>query len=258
MAKRHSEGIICYGGVRPSFYGQTFTWDNSRPELDSSGVEDRSTFIEKGPMSGKIGWNGFTSDQYERDLFTLISGDSNSKPYSLLWGARPIPGDPAYFSTGQIHTGNRDFDRGKMAMFKADLVADSELYTGVTMYNPLFGAGLGVGTVLTPPQQLGAVPAGSRLVSNLHITNPPGVAGTTVIITATLQSAVLVGFGAPVDRVVINFTVSGTTVPDGKEVIVDGDSTPVTDTFWAWKFVISGVGPILFPVAVGGVNLKNT
>ena len=257
-AKRHSEAIVVYGGIRASFYAQQVSFDPERPAVDSSGVEDRSTYILKGPQSNKMGWTGATADDYERQIFGLIVDDSNSKPFSVLWGTRPVPGDPAHFAMGQARAGNRDNDRGKLATFKAELTGDSELYYGVTMYNALFSAGLGPGTVTTPPQLLGAVPANTRMVSHLHVPDPPGIAGTPpVVITATLQSAVGVGFTSPTDRAVVNFTVGGTTVADGKEVVVDGDSTPVTDTYWAWKFVITGTGALLYPVAVGGVMSKN-
>lgn len=257
-AKRHSEAIVVYGGIRASFYAQKVSLDPTRPAVDSSTVEDRADRFEKGPQSNKMGWTGFTSDDYERQIFALICADSNTKPFTVLWGTKPVPGDPAHFAMGQARAGTRDIDRGKMAAFNAELTGDSEIYYGVTMYNALFSAGLGPGTVTTPPQLLGAVPANTRMVSHLHVPDPPGVAGTPpVIITATLQSAVAIGFTSPTDRAVVNFTVGGTTVADGKEVVIDGDSTPVTDTYWAWKFVITGTGALLFPVAVGGVMPKN-
>jgi|GEM_PF-4606656 len=261
-AKRHSEAVLVYGGIRASFYGQKFSWDPTRPTVDSSGVEDRSTYTLKGPMSAKIGWEGATADDYERQIFALIVADSNPKPYSLLWGTKPVAGDPANFAVGKVYSGNRTMDRGKLATLKADLVADTEIYSGVVMYNSLFSGGIAAaGTVTSTPQQLGAVPAGSQLVSNFHVPDPPGVSGTTVVITATLQSAVTLGFTSPTDRMVINFTVGGTTVPDGKTVTIDGDATPVTDTYWAWKMVVTGaiVGglPFFYPVAVGGVQPKN-
>lgn len=261
-AKRHSEAVLIYGGIRASFYGQKFTWDPVRPTVDSSGVEDRATYTLKGPMSAKIGWEGATADDYERQLFQLIVTDSNPKPYSLLWGTKPVAGDPASFAVGKVYGGNRTMDRGKLASLKADLVADTEIYSGVVMYNSLFTGGIAAaGTVFSLPQQLGAIPAGFQLVSNFHVPDPPGVSGTLVVITATLQSAVAVGFASPVDHNVINFTVGGTTVANGQTVSLDGDALAITDTWWRWKMVNTGtiVGgqPFFYPVAVGGVQTKN-
>lgn len=255
-AKRHAEAVIFYGGVRPSFYGQNFTWPNDRAEIDSSGIEDKSTYILKGALSSKIGWNGSTASDYERDMFHLVVMDDNSKPYSVIFGSHPVEGDVAYFATGQVKSGSRPWEHNKLATFKADLFADTELCWGVMMHNTLYGAGLGVGTFFSPPQNLGAVPAGTKLVSNVHIPNPPGVTGTGVTVVATLQSAVAVGFSSPADHNVANFNLT-TSDGDGAQVVVDGDATPTTDGWWRWKYVVAGTaGPLVFPAAVGGVQIK--
>lgn len=261
MAKRHSEAVVLYGGVRPSFYAQKVSWEPTRPVVDSSTVEDRANRTEKGPQQGKMGWDGFATSEadYEREVLALQAADNNPKPFSVLWGASPVEGDPANFSIGKVYTAGRTFDRGKMAAFKADLNADGEVYTGVTMWNTLFGAGLGPGTFTSPPQQLGALAAGFRLVANFHLTDPPGFAGVPPVgATVTLQSATTLAFTSPVDRASFVYAINTTADLDGRQVVLDGDATPVTDTYWAWKIVITGLAALLWPAAVGGVWPKNT
>lgn len=97
----------------------------------------------------------------------------------------------------------------------------------------------GTGTII----QLGAVAANKRVYANLHVLS---ATGTTPSITVKVQSAALVGFGSPTDRL----SFAAKTAAGGEALRSDG--TAITDQFWRVSYTVSGTTPsFLFLVAFG-------
>lgn len=99
----------------------------------------------------------------------------------------------------------------------------------------------GTGTII----QLGAVAAGKRLYANLHVLS---ATGTTPSITVKVQSAALVGFGSPTDR--LSFAAKTTT--GGEALRTDG--TAITDQFWRVSYTVSGTTPSFLFLAAFGIE----
>lgn len=98
----------------------------------------------------------------------------------------------------------------------------------------------GTGSII----QLGAVAANKRVYANLHVLSVAGTATPTI--TAKIQSAALVGFGAPTDRL----SFAAKTAAGGEALRTDG--TAITDQFWRVSYTITGGTPsFLFLVAFG-------
>jgi hypothetical protein len=111
---------------------------------------------------------------------------------------------------------------------------------GVILHTPTVRTATGTGSVF----QLPAVAAGQFLVGTLHVMS---VAGTTPSITATVQSAALVGFGSPATRL----TFAAQTAIGGQVFRLAG---PITDTFYRISYTISGTTPSLLFMSAAGVS----
>jgi hypothetical protein len=90
--------------------------------------------------------------------------------------------------------------------------------------------------------QLGAVLTGQLAYAALHVLAP--VAGTTPTLNVKVQSAALVGFGSPVDRIIFaQASASGSQW--GAPAV-----GPITDQFWRVTYTVGGTGGPSFPFVV--------
>jgi hypothetical protein len=183
-------------------------------------------------------WNGGVEQRRRRDLQQRVRGRQHGDE----------PGRPglrrrrrvAY--TGQMIAGSYEPGAkiGDMLAFGISGDGDGPLVRGTLMKNATVTT-TGNGTVF----QLGAVPAGQKMYAALHVLQ--GVAGTSPTLDLKLQSAALVGFGSPTDRITFTQKTSsgalwGTPVAGS-----------ITDQFWRFTWTIGGTAGPSFPiVAIAG------
>lgn len=125
---------------------------------------------------------------------------------------------------------------GDMFAFSVQGGGDADLVRATMMQNSARTV-TGTGTIM----QLGAVSALQKLWAALHIVAVSG-AGTIV---AKVQSAALIGFGSPTDRITFS---SAAAVGSQWAAPVAG---AITDQFWRVTWTITGFTSVTFAVPVG-------
>jgi len=129
---------------------------------------------------------------------------------------------------------------GDLAGFTLNCESDTAEVSGlVAMPNTAYTSTVN-GTVLA----MTGPTAAQRLYAALHVTS---VSGTTPSMTATVQSAALVGFGSPTTRG--TFTAATATGSQWLTPVAGA----ITDGFWRVQFTISGTTPSFTACAVIGV-----
>lgn len=148
--------------------------------------------------------------------------------------------DPSIFTQGRIESINTPGGaHGEMATFGMTFVSDSQKIYG-QVAAPLSARSVTAnGTVLT----MTGPTATQRVWAGLHIT---AVSGTTPTLDAKIQSATLVGFGSPTDR--ITFTQANSA---GWQFLYT--SGAITDGFWRVVLTIAGTTPSFTVACVVGV-----
>lgn len=187
-------------------------------------------------FSHKGFWNG-GNNNVDDAIFNSVFNVQNSV-MSMDPMASGVEGDIAYTGQVNLSTYMPGAKIGDMLAFGVDGDGDgAPLVRGTLVKNATVGSS-GNGSVF----QLGAVPAGQKMYAALHVLQ--GVAGTTPTLDVKLQSAALVGFGSPTDRI----TFAQKTAPGAQW------GTPVagsiTDQFWRVVWTVGGSGGPSFPFVV--------
>lgn len=181
-------------------------------------------------------WNG-GANNVDDAIFNSVFNVQNSVMSIDPMGAG-VEGDVAY--SGQVNLSQYapGAKVGEMFAFKVDGDGDGQVLVRGTMMGARTVVASGNGSVF----QVGAVPAGQKMFAALHVLQ--GVAGTTPTLDVKLQSAALVGFGSPTDRI----TFAQKTAPGAQW------GTPVagsiTDQFWRVVWTVGGSGGPSFPFVV--------
>lgn len=128
---------------------------------------------------------------------------------------------------------------GDVAPWSGNWAGNWPLGRGAVLAAPTVRTATGTGTIIGPLPALGP---NDFLIGSLHVMS---VAGTTPSVSATVQSAALVGFGSPTTRLTFN----AATGIGGQVFRVQG---PITDTYWRLNYTITGTTPsLLFMSAIG-------
>lgn len=147
-----------------------------------------------------------------------------------------------YFSSAVKMKSQLLGQNGEVAPWMAEAKGTWPLVRGVPMHpSGVVRTATGTGSIV----QVGAVPAGSRMYANLHVLSIAGTA--TPSIAVKVQSASLVGFGSPTDRM----TFATRTVVGGESLRVAG---PITDAFWRVSYTITGTTPGFLFLATLGIE----
>ena len=84
--------------------------------------------------------------------------------------------------------------------------------------------------------KLGALGAGQEFVASYHVLDPPGVIGTNPTLDGRIESGTSNAFTVPTTRL----NLPQAAEPMSAFLRIDGDTTPVTDTWWRPKFTAVG------------------
>lgn len=248
--------IFAWGGRRLSMDTNMLTFSQKRAKVDKSVYEDRVDQIAAGTFAVDLNSKGFLDNDVRlRMLPLLVEAElaAGVQPFTLAPEPGGAAGTQALFNAAKCVSFSDTHPRAAMQAFEADFASDERVVDGYVMFNSVGGSGISAG-VNGAIVNLGAVPAGSELILNVHVLEPPGVTGTTPTLDGKLKSAAAIGFASPTDRV----TLTQMTAPGGWRYVIDGDTTPITDAYWRLVFTAPGGtgSPVFFVLAAAGVRVK--
>jgi hypothetical protein len=243
--KIHGREIWALNGRRISKDVSSFSHTVSRTSVNTSAWEDRADTFGKGPETGALQLTGASMPAELAFLQNL--GDTSARAaYSRFLEsditlATPAPtGSPALLVDGVLTGFDLSGERGALRSWVAALQHFGRLYYGAVLYSNVGMAALTASGVSPVKLNLGALGDGQVLAATFHVVNPPGIVGTTPSIIGKVRSDSLEAFGAPIDR--LTFT-TVTTTEAGFILTVDGDVTPISDTWWDLAWTIAGALP---------------
>lgn len=148
----------------------------------------------------------------------------------------------AFFSRGLAGGLKMPFKLGDMAALQGGFKTSSVegLVEGYVALPKTALTATGTGTIYND----GAVATGQKVYGALHVF---AASGTTPSLTAKVQSAPLVGFGSPTDR--LTFAAKTAAGSDFQSA-----AGPITDAFWRVSYTISGTTPSFTFAVVYGIQ----
>lgn len=236
--------------VRMFVNGADLTGNSNKVELAAMCEEKETTNFGSG------GWKELTAGIFSATLAAegqWAAGDLG-QPDDAIYAAyalgtpgpwsvsttTPAVGDLSWFMNALTSKYTFGGAVGDVAPWQAGVTSSGPLTRGQVLHPPgtartSSGSGTGV--------QVGAVPAGYAMYSNLHVI---GISGTsTPTITVKIQSDDNSGFSSATDR----YTFAAATAIGGQSAKI---AAPITDDWWRVAFTISGSTPsMLFYCSLG-------
>lgn len=247
MAKAVIKGMpFLWGGHRLSKHAMTATLNYGAEEVDSTCWEDLSLRAVPGLFTREISVEGAFAGDFEYQLLLSASGQGGTiHPLLLPLAPSAAAGTAAVAQDAWLSSATPGGARGALQGFNQTYSADQDLLTGKIFVNSL--ATPSTTTVTSAGIQLGALTAGKLAWLCAQAADIPGITGTTPEVVVTLESDVDNTWASPIVRL------TATTIEDvaaGYLVRLDGDTTPVTDTWWRVVATISGTSPS-YPLLIG-------
>ncbi|MEM7048908.1 MAG: hypothetical protein AAF604_04575 [Acidobacteriota bacterium] len=239
--------VFSLGGLRLSTAANSLTPNFEAPPVDASCFEDPANRYLKGPVGGSVTFSGgATCLVEEQALDRLAAAEDPCEPLLILLNSGGAVGSFAMFFEATAFKYQRSGQRGSLAEFSLECMAQGLPYGGPVLYNNLGTPGLtasGVGAAIDLGRTLGP---GEKLVVSLHVVNPPGVTGTSPTLDVELESDIGASFAAPVSRASFSQVLGE---PAAEQIVLDGDTDPITPhTFYRPRFTVSGTGGVAYYV----------
>lgn len=244
------------GGYRFSWVANRIVPDFSRSQVDSSSVEELVDVIKKGLHTGNLTIAGAVTVSAEKEAIQHLRAEG-SHDLILGLGRGAIVGDPALLCAYHQYDYRPSGELDQLHSFELQCRASTKPYIGSMLWHDApSGPGttaIGDGTGV----ELGAIPAGSEGRFTLMSLLPPGVSGTTPTCDVVLESDVDDTWASPVVRHTFA-QIDDDPSPTSETVVIDGDSTPVTDTWWRLR--VSAIGgtdtPTFYLFGAGAVQTQ--
>lgn len=205
-----------------------------------SAARTRTPGLESFSFQHEGFWSGGLTN-VDDAIFNSVFAIANT-PMSIDPQGSGVEGDVAYTGLVDLARYTPGAKVGDMLAFSVAGDGDgARLVRGTLMGNRTVVAS-GNGTVF----QLGAVSAAQKIYAALHV--PQGVSGAAPTLDVKLQSAALVGFGSPTDRITFSQKTAagyqwGTAVAGS-----------ITDQFWRVVWTVGGGTPSFPFVVVAGIR----
>jgi hypothetical protein len=164
------------------------------------------------------------------------------EPCTVIPTIAAAEGDLAYFFKAIEGSYKPGAKVGELFKFSVSADGTDDTVRGQVMLDGRSTAKTSTGT--GPIVNLGALAAGQKLWAAAHVL---AVAGTTPSFTLKLQSAALVGFGSPTDRITFSSV-------NGASSMIANVAGAVTDAYWRFAWTISGTTPSFTVVGVAGIK----
>lgn len=257
MAKNvYLNRIFAWGTRRLSADSNALTLETDREKVPNDDVESAHKKVLPGAFTSSLMFTGGTSVDLElRVLQDLEAGTENV--FTACQAANGAVGSMAVLQYGPATSFKWSGDFGARREFEIEIATQMRLAHGYVMFQSVGTAGISGATTGTGVE-LGAIPAGSEGLFSYHGgLTPPGVTGTTPTLDGVLESDADDTWASPVTRATL--TQAGA---DGisELITIDGDSTPITDTWWRFKFSAPGGtgSPVFYALAAGAIRTKLT
>ena len=247
MAKSVIKGMpFLVGGHRLSKHTMSATLDYSAEEVDATCWEDLSLRAVPGLFGRDIAVEGAFAGDYEFELLNSTSGAGGTvMPLLLPLAPSAAFNTPAVAQDVWLQSATPGGARGELQKFNQTYSADLDLLVGKIFVNSLTTPS--TSTVTSNGINLGALTAGFLAWLNVQAADIPGILGTTPQVVVTLESDVDNTFTTPIVRLT---AAAITTTANGLLYRLDGDTTPVTDTWWRVVATITGTTPS-YPLLIG-------
>lgn len=245
--------IFALGARRISKDANVFAFGQSREEVDNNDIETLADQYELGPYHSDLSFQGGTSGELENRMLKALNDAATALPLTLFMQTG-VAGEVALQQKVKIANFRPTGDWGQLKGFNMKLVPQGEKFElGAVMFNSVGTAGI-TAPVNGAGVELGALGAGQELLLFYHVVDPPGVTGTTPTLDAELQSDVDDNWLGPTTRI----SLDQATEPGWQIKTLDGDTTPVTDTWWRLAFTaVGGTGsPTFFVIAAAVIRTK--
>lgn len=257
MAKSvYKNRIFAWGTRRLSADSNSLTVETDREKVPNDDIEASHKKVLAGVFTSEIGFKGGTSIDLElRILQDIDAGTEHVYTGCIAEGG--AVGSMAVLQKGPATSFKWSGEFGARREFEIGIATQMRLAHGFVMFQSVGTAGITAPTTGTGVE-VGAIPAGSEGLFSYHGgLTPPGVTGTTPTLDGVLESDVDDTWTTPVTRATL--TQAGA---DGiaELITIDGDTTPITDTWWRFKFTAVGGtdSPTFYALAAGAVRTKLT
>lgn len=248
--------LFALAGRRISKDANKVTLSPARTSVDISACEDVANRYAKGPRSSEISVSG-VGTQSELALLTRLASEAFpevEEPFLIFHDASAVIGGIASFVQAQVQGVTVGGERAGSQGFDAKVAGNGRpyLYASI-LQNNVGGAAIGTNGAASSGVNLGALTAGKVAAFCVQVVDPPGITGTgTPTITLRIESDDNSGFTSAVTRA----TFTARTTAGGQILEIDGDTTPISDTYWRLAWTVSGTTPGFTVMAAGAIETR--
>ena len=234
--------LYALGGYRLSKDSNQFRIAFGAASQEASCFEDLADRHAKGTRNPTLSVSGYLTER-EVYLISQLDGETTLPFTVVLSSAASKPaGTFAILGGCQLFNLQVGGDRGVVAPLSGELMPDEQFHgfaAGQLLYNNVGGTVISA-TVDGAGVNLGAIGAGQVGIFAFHVVDPPGIEGTTPTLDTILESDVDDTWAGAETRGTFSQV---TTTPTGQLIVIDGDVTPITDTWWRPGFTVGGTDP---------------
>lgn len=249
----HLTEISALGARRVSSDANAIEFSFGRAEIPNDDLESETDRFLCGSYAGDMTINGGTSEDFEQSIAAVLKAGTRV-PLTRCLGAAGAVGTRAVMSMVMLSKITITNERGQRRDFAITAKIDDEARPeigGTVLHQSVGTAGV-TATSNGTGVELEALGAAEEMLVHFHILDPPGVTGTSPTLDVVIESDVDDTWASPVTRV----TFAQATEPGWQIARIDGDTDPVTDTWWRAKFTVGGVTPVFYPLVAAVIRAK--
>ena len=247
--------FFAWGSQRLSDASGSMEQGSERTALPASVYEDKFESIEVGAFKETLKVDLFTSVALEIANFALYAAASTAAarlPFSLCSTPGGAVGSrAALWREAGLKSVPKPIEFNTLAKITLDFFANNRFAWGYVLATSYRTANV-TADASTTPVLIEALGAGEEMIVNVHSLIAPG--GTTPTLGGILESDVDGTFATPTTRA----TFTGiTTDPASETILIDGDTDPITDTYYRVTWDIGGTGgPSYYVLVTAAIRTK--
>ncbi len=215
-----------------------------RADVDFSTFEDLADRHGKGSEQNSITVNGFASTEADSWFINRLAAGDECLPGIFFLRQGAAVGTVAAILESDLFQLSKSPSRNAANPFTLNFMGQSRISIGFALHNTV-NTGAIESTSNGAGVEVGALAANNEMMIALIAPDPPGVSGTTPSMTVAIETDVDNTFSAPTTRA----TFTALTDVGYQVITIDGDSTPITDTWARATFTVSGTSPS-FPALI--------
>lgn len=224
--------------------------DVSTFDTDAGGGGNAHQYI-KGPSNESIEFQGFGGSSRDFDMLTRLAADTSSDSMPVvIHRIGDAPGARCFFEECQLTKfDSLGGDFGNAFGYQGTFRPHGRIELAHLLYSAIGGTPV----TATGPEagfEIEALGSGEELKVCLIQPDLPAIAGGSPSLTAILESDTTSGFAGPTTR----HTFTALTAAGFEVATIDGDSTPITDTYFRINW--SAVTGTFYPVVAAFIRQK--